>query len=330
MTEYAVIVAEEAPEADWYHAPTVMESVETVRLPAEHCGLNYWYRNVASVAAKLRNGHQPDVLTPEHMLEPGGFREALLREFAFRAIAEEKAARAIGKIVAAAPNAVEMNFYATQVIDEARHAEAFKAHIGEIVGASNVDATVETYSRDGRAKILDPLEDYALNEMQGSYAYLIGVATLTILVEGVLAPTGELSERKWACIDPAAASVERGASIDEVRHLAVGSEIIKNAVHQSPAAASAVADVVARGLQYWTQLPVIDEMRRREELFQEGMDSAGRDVATVLADYECWPGTLLRNTTCDVRINKALEWSVHAQSVRLEYMGVSGDGIKLV
>src|ERR1700761_6404834 len=190
MSELTATEPIDAPEIDWDQAPTVMESVESMRLSVGHCNLNYWYRHVASTAAKLRCGHQPGVSTPPHMLAPGGFREALLREFSFRAIAEEKAARAIGHLVASAPTAAEMNFYATQMIDEARHAEAFKAHIGEIVGDSNVDRTVHTYGHQGCVEILDPLETYALDEMRGDFAYLIGVATLTILVEGVLAPTG--------------------------------------------------------------------------------------------------------------------------------------------
>jgi len=316
-------------DLNWDRAPSVMESIGTVRLSPEECGLDYWYRDVASVAATLQNGHRREVVIPQLMLEPGGFREALLREFSFRALAEEKAARAICQLVTTAPNCIEMNFYATQLVDEARHADAFKAHIGELVGANNVDKTVETYSRDGRANILDPLEAYALDLVQGDYAYLIGVAVLTILVEGVLAPTGELSERKWARVDPAAASVERGASIDEVRHLAVGSEIIKQAALKSPTAGATIAEVVAKGFEYWANLPVLNEMQLREEFFQEGLDSAGQQVITALEDYECWPGTLLLQTTADVRIAKALEWSAHAQQVRLDYMGVIGDAIQL-
>lgn len=313
----------EAPEADWDKAPSVMESVEFMRLSPDRCGLDYWYRHVATVAAKLENGHQSGVAVPQHMLAPGGFREALLREFSFRAIAEEKAARAIGKLVALAPNSIEMNFYATQLVDEARHADAFKAHIAELVGRENVETTVERYGRDGRSTVLDPLENHALDEMRGEHAYLAGVATLTILVEGVLAPTGELSERKWARIDPAAASVERGASVDEVRHLAVGSDIVKTALVGSPDAATAVSEVVARGFKYWTQLPVIDEMGIREQLFQDGLDNAAPSVRSILDEYECWPGTLLCETTAEGRIGKALEWSAHAQEVRLAYMGVS-------
>ena len=58
---------------------------------------------------------------------------------------------------------------------------------------------------------------------------------LTVLVEGVLAPAAELSERKWRLLDPAAAEIERAAGIDEIRHLTVGSAVVKHYLDSRPA-----------------------------------------------------------------------------------------------
>lgn len=317
-------------ETNWDTAPSVMESIDSLRLSPRECNLDYWYRNVASnFTAHLVNGHEPDAIVPEWMIAEGPFREAILTEFAFRSIAEEKAARAISHLVLAAPTSIEMNFYATQLIDEARHADAFRAHMGEIVGSdTNLDDLVEGYAALGRANVLDPLEEFALRILGEDDSFIAGVAVLTILVEGVLAPTGELSERKWLVVNPAGAGVERGAAIDELRHLAVGSEIIKDAVAADPSIAARISAIVNEGLTLWAQLPIVEEMRKRETLFEEGLDRVRNgDAPAALCDslhtYECWPGVRLLDTDVETRLNTALSWSGRAQLTRLEYMGLS-------
>src|ERR1035438_3250233 len=48
-------------------------------------------------------------------------------EFAFRSIAEEKATRAISHLIANAPDVANMEFFGTQLIDEARHSRVFRS-----------------------------------------------------------------------------------------------------------------------------------------------------------------------------------------------------------
>ena len=70
--------------------------------------------------------------------------------------------------------------------------------------------------------VLVPLEEFGIPIGRDHGDYIGGVVVLTVLVEGVLAPAAELSERKWRLLDPAAAQIERAAGIDEIRHLTRG------------------------------------------------------------------------------------------------------------
>src|SRR6185369_8027667 len=133
----------------------------------EDCHLDYWLRDVAQgTLAGLVDGHLPSARTPEHMKRPGPLRDALINELAFRAIGEEKATRALCHVVAAAPDIATMEFFATQVIDEARHARVFRGHLVELgVPERELFATMESISGDDSRMVLEPLEEFALPMM---------------------------------------------------------------------------------------------------------------------------------------------------------------------
>ena len=129
-------------------------------------------------------------------------------EFAFRSLAEEKATRALSHLVQQAPDIDCMEFFATQLLDEARHASIFRGHLLELgVPKDELHATIERVAGADRDAILVPLEDFGLRIGRDEGDFIGGVIVLTVLVEGVLAPTAELSERKWKLLDPAAAEI---------------------------------------------------------------------------------------------------------------------------
>src|SRR4051794_24547839 len=110
-------------EAGWDTAPSLLDGARQLQLTAAQCNLAYWLAAVPG--GTLRGhvlGHSPQVRTPDFMREPGPLRDALSQEFAFRSMAEEKATRAIAHLVAAAPDNDTMEFFSTQLLDEARHA----------------------------------------------------------------------------------------------------------------------------------------------------------------------------------------------------------------
>ena len=135
-------------EADWEAAPSLIEGASRLELTPRDCHLDYWFSAVPQgTLAGLVHGHSAAARVPPYMLKAGPLREAIVREFAFRSIAEEKATRAISYIVANAPDVYTMEFFATQLIDEARHSRVFRDHLIELgTPESELFATIERIS----------------------------------------------------------------------------------------------------------------------------------------------------------------------------------------
>lgn len=306
-------------EASWDDAPRLVEGATTLELTPQHCNLEYWISAVAQgTLMGLVKGHAPDAQIPDFMREEGHpLRETLIDEFSFRSISEEKATRAIAYLVFHAPDVETMEFFGSQLIDEARHSRVFRDHIVELgVPEADLFETIERYAGADRDRILVPLEDFALPYAKEEFA--AGAVILTILVEGVLAPLAELSERKWRPLDPAAADIERGAAIDEIRHLTVGSSAVRQWVRAHPEDKDHLLDVISRGREHWASLPVADVIFRREQLYQQGLERH----ADIVGDYEIEEGQRLIDTTPEQRLDMALTWSNDMQEGRLAYMGL--------
>jgi hypothetical protein len=307
-------------EADWSHAPSLVDGATTLTLTAADCNLQYWLGAVP--LGTLRGqvlGHGPESVTPGFMREPGPLNDALTSELAFRALAEEKATRAIGHLVSLAPDNDTMEFYATQLLDEARHAMVFRSHLLDLgIEREDLHDTIEKLAAEDRDRILAPLEDLGLRTLRDERDFIGGVIVLTVLVEGVLAPAAELSERKWRPLDPAAADIERGAAIDEIRHLVVGSSVAREYLRRHPGDRTRMLDLIAHGRALWDGLPSRDMVYRREQLFEEGL----RQHEDIVGGYEIWPGRRLLDTTAEERLETAMEWADRMQLARLSYMGL--------
>ena len=308
-------------EADWKQAPSLIDGAMHLHLTPAECNLDYWFSAVPRGTLRgLVRGHSEQAQTPVYMLQPGPLRSAIMDEFAFRSIAEEKATRAISYMVASAPDVDNMEFFGTQLIDEARHSRVFRGHLLELgVPESELFQTIERISGEDSRRILDPLVDFALPMVRDQRDFMAGVVILTILVEGVLAPAAELSERKWRLLDPAAAEIERGANIDEIRHLTVGSAVVCQYLIDHPEEKPRLLDIITRGRKLWTELPTNEVIFRRELYFQEGL----LQHAGVVGDYEIWEGKRLIDSTAEERLQAAHRWSMDMQNSRLEYMGLA-------
>jgi len=285
----------------------------TLEMTAEECDLRYWLQEVPQ--GMPVDGHDPALTPPPHMLAPGPLRDAIAQEYAFRSLAEDRAARALSYLVAIAPTTPTMEFYATQVLDEARHAMVFRHHLTTL--RFPPDTLHNAAAADVRA-ILDPLEEFGLEVMRDNADFIGGVVTMAIILEGALAPAAELSERKWRPLDPAAAEIDRGAGLDEIRHLTVGAAIAKRYLTEHPSARDRVASLIAAGMRMWAVLPVYDMVHRRELLFQKGLEQH----ADLVGDYEVWPGRRLVDTSPDERQAMADRWSDEMRTSRLTYLGL--------
>ena len=306
-------------EADWEEAPSLLEG-SRLELTARDCHLDYWFSAVTQgTLLGLVHGHSPSARIPSYMLQDGPLRSAIMNEFAFRAIAEEKATRAITYIIAASPDIETMEFFSTQLIDEARHSRVFRDHLVELgVPQSELFATIQRIAGDDARAILAPLEEFAFPFIRDQRDFIAGVVILTILVEGVLAPAAELSHCKWRVLDPAAAEIERGANIDEIRHLTVGSSVVRQYLLDHPEEKPRVLDLIVEGRKLWSRLPTTDVIFKRELYFQEGL----QQQAAIVGDSEIWPGRRLIDTGPEERLMAAHAWSTEMQNSRLVYMGL--------
>ncbi|GHC90909.1 VlmB-like protein [Streptomyces flavofungini] len=309
-------------EADWERAPSLMDGAMSVELTAAQCDLKYW---LASVPHGTLQGHvmgHADHVQPLAMMRtPGPLNTALKEELAYRSLAEEKATRVIGHLVALAPDLACLEFYATQLLDEARHAMVFRSHLLDLgVSEERLHQEIQELAKQDSDAILDPLEAFGLRILRDEGDFIGGVLALTVLVEGVLAPAAELSEQKWRIFDPAAADIERGAGIDEIRHLTVGSSIIREHLLAHPQEKKRLLRLMHEGFALWDSLPVDDQLLRRENLFQQGID----EHSHLLGDYQVWPGRRLADTSARERITTGQQWAQRMQSVRLAFAGLEG------
>ncbi len=325
-----------AAEADWEQAPSLLEGSAEIELGLGDCELEYWLTNVAQGSiVGLEHGRRPDAEVPPMLREPGPLRDSRIEEVAFRALSEDAATRICALITAVAPDVAAMEFFATQTLDEARHANSFRHHLVDLgVPEGELLETIERVAGPDRDRIVEPLWDWALPVVEDGAGDLLrlreaghaervfinGVVVITILLEGVLAPTTELAERKWKPISQVSADIERGACVDEIRHLAVGSWIVREHVRRHGAAEKErILALLEEGLAQWESVPVVDMLLVREQRFQEGIEQQ-RDA---IGDAEIWPGRRLVDTTVEERVMKAGTWAGEVQDQRMRYMGLT-------
>lgn len=307
---------------DKTEVPSLIDGEAEAGLTPEICNLEFWLHTTPQGSLRgLVHGHAPNLTVPLHMLEPGPLREASLKEFAFRATTEQMTARNLSHLVRTAPDQATMDFFATQLIDEARHADVFRWHLVEMgIPRAQIEAKMAEIVGDKRETILRPLEEFALDLITGDGEDFIGgVIFLTVIGEGALAPAAEMSERKWRLLDPPASEISQGANLDEVRHLGVGAEVVRAYVERRPEERERLLALIQRGLQLWQDLPILPLLAEREFLFQAGMEQHKH----LLGDYELIPGRRLADTTVEERIGLQANWSDEMRGRRLARMGLA-------
>lgn len=307
------------PEAGWDTAPTLLDGAMELELTARQCNLRYWLGAAQGAWHGRLDGHDPALTVGAHMLS-GPLLEAIAQEYAFRALAEEKATRILSYLIPIAPDHDTMEFYATQVLDECRHAMVFRNHLVALgMPRERLAAAVDELAGSYLGSVLLPLEAESLRVMRDDRDFIGGVVMMTIILEGALAPAAELSERKWRPLDPAAAEISRGAGIDEIRHLTVGAAIARQHLLDHPEDRDRVAALIADGMRMWDYLPTHEMVAHREELFQRGLELN----ADVVGDYEIWPGRRMIDTTPEERQATADQWSQDMKAGRLKYIGLA-------
>jgi hypothetical protein len=307
-------------EADWDRAPGLLEGAASLTLTARQCNLAYWFSAVAQGTLRGRPlGYCATLVTPPYMREPGPLHEALKIELAYRSLDEEAAVRALAYYVATAPDVTELEFFTTQLVDEARHHMIFRNHLVDLgLPAEGLMGWIRETAGDYKRAILDPVQKFATTVVRDEADFIGGVVAFAIIVEGILAASTELSERKWGALDPVAGEIARGAAIDEIRHLTVGSSLVREHLVSHPESRPRLMEVLRRGRELWGQLSDREFVMHRERLFQEGM----QEHRELLQGYELLPGRRLLDTTPEDRWDIAARWNDALTAERLAYMGL--------
>lgn len=306
-------------EADWDRAPALLEGAATIPLTVEQCDLAYWFRAVAQGTLRGRPlGHSGGEM-PDYITRPGPLREALRLELVYRTLDEEAATRVLSHYVAIAPGIPEMEFFATQLLDEARHCMIFRNHLTDLgVPAEGLMEWACDVGADYQREILGPVQKFAATIAHDEGDFIGAVVAFAIIIEGVLAASVELAEHKWAILDPVYGEICRGASIDEIRHLSVGSSIVREHLIAHPESRDHIMSIIHRGRELWGQISDRRFVMHRERLYQEGMP----EVRGLLEEHELYPGCLLVDTSPERRWEISAEWNDELTQSRLDYMGL--------
>ena len=304
-------------EADARRKTLVRDAVDPT-LDVRTCNLDAWFREVATAFGALHRGRRADALVPAWMLEDGPLRTSIMDEFAFRARSEEAAVRAITHMVRCAPSLATMDFYATQLVDEARHAFVFRNHLVDLgVPADRVESEVERISGDKASAIIEPLERFIEPAIAGE-DFIGMVVFLSIIAEGALAPAAEMSSLRWAEVDPPAAEIGYGANLDEIRHLAVGTSLVREHLVAHPHERARLLELIQAGLKLFASLPLVEAVVTRERLFQEGL----RQHHDSFRHFELVKGRRLVDTTVEERLGMQQRWSDEMRTARMIQMGL--------
>ncbi|HBK56094.1 MAG TPA: hypothetical protein DDZ76_07410 [Xanthomonadales bacterium] len=299
-------------------ANLIQEAVR-VEMTAEQWPLERWLKDVAQQQLHgLQHGRMAGAQIAECVLQEGPLRRSMVSEYSFKAISERLATVALCQLAALNTNHAEFEYWMGQIMDEARHASCFRQHLIEI-GLHDVDRQMQELNAFSLQEVIAPLQEYYDHYVLDRRDYLCGVAIVTVVLEGVLAPTAELGERKWRPFDPVAAMIQHYANIDELRHLTVCANIVRRAVLSSATARATVTACVREGMALWQKLPIGESMLIRENDYQAGMEQYRHLAEGYLLDTDM----PLLSTTPEDRIALSLKWSSAMQHSRLAYMQIS-------
>jgi hypothetical protein len=199
--------------------------------------IDRWMKNVPGGYLRgTRFGRAPAREVPALLQREGALRDVYLMDLALFCAAERTGVKVAAGMARLADDEATVSFLASQVLDEARHFEAFAAR------ASELGVPAEVRDRLG------------LDLMPGSYRRFLdtileavdagdfesGLIGLNVILEGMAFPLYEYEMRYWAPFDPGLVEVVDGAFKDECRHVGFGEKRIAHRLARDPGARARV------------------------------------------------------------------------------------------
>jgi ribonucleoside-diphosphate reductase beta chain len=171
-------------------------------------------------------------------------------------IGEERVTADLVPFVAAAPSGEVEAFLSTQLVDEARHAVFFDRFGSEVMVLEAGD--LRGRLKELEAMMMDPWRQLFDDDLRGISRriaerpddlelFVEGVATYHMVIEGVLAMTGQHFLLKYMEDHGLYPGFQKGFSLverDEHRHIAFGVRFLKDAIEQEPRYADVVLNKV--------------------------------------------------------------------------------------
>lgn len=189
-----------------------------------------------------------------------GFRTELQRSFILFFVGEQAVTDTLAPLVHAAPDEPSRVFLATQLVDEARHAVFFSRFFEEVVGISGgLSAVLQTLRRHvvgGFREIFDndlvAATDAVRRDPDDYGAWVEGITTYHLLIEGMLALTGQkflLGIIREMGILPGFYTGFTAVARDESRHINFGVRALMEAGIRDRALLGRVTETIFRLLE---------------------------------------------------------------------------------
>src|SRR6266851_5494155 len=183
---------------------------------------------------------------------PEGVRQVTQNTMTLFFIGEQAVTDTLAPLLHAAPREDERIFLATQIADEARHTVFFQRFFDEVLGVGGglhaaLDA-VTPQATEGFRRIFDHQLRDAMDRVRldpgDSRAWVEGVVTYHLIIEGYLAITGQrslLRTLKNVGLMPGFRTGFTAVARDESRHIGFGVLALKRRVAADPAVAGVIA-----------------------------------------------------------------------------------------
>ncbi|MFL1538416.1 hypothetical protein ACJOYG_01640 [Acinetobacter baumannii] len=245
---------------------------------------------------------------------------SLKQELSFKSLTEFYASKAILDIVKIAPSLKEYDFLNTLLIDETHHSYLFRTYLKDngLLALTNPLEEMAEVLNHSHQQVVIPFQDFIKKWVVDKNDFYAGISIITIILEGILAPTAELSEVKWLPFYKKASEIQRYANVDEVRHLTICAEILKSKVNTNPEIKNSLQECIHEGLNIWNTSNIQNIILQRESLYQQGIE----ENQHLIEDYYLVDGILLKDTTPEMRLEISNSMVHQMQKSRLEYIGI--------
>lgn len=261
-----------------------------------------------------------EVFKEDNFLDDYFLRKSILQEMSFKSLTEYYASKAILDILKIAPNIEEYDFLNTLLVDETNHCFLFRNYLIEnnLIEDDEPLKKMALVLDNKHLEVIEPFQKFIEQWVVDKNNFYAGIMIVTIILEGVLAPSAELSEKKWLPFYPRASAIQQYANVDELRHLTLCCDILKNAINKNPKILTQLKKCIVEGLDLWNTSNINNIIMEREYYFQKGIENN----IDLIENYQLVDFIKLKDTTPEIRMDISNKMVAELQSSRLNYIGI--------